>query len=122
VRKHSTVGITAHLHAHSESITRTWTALSDIFAAVVDRLAGKKSEVNTWLIGEDVVISGVPFRDMSSPADFGHSDYYPGMSPLDSHQTEGIVLKGLNLNVSLCCRTLQRRRRQWWCACKFGHC
>jgi Zn-dependent metalloprotease len=40
-------------------------ALSDIFAASVERLAGGKTTDDTWLIGEDVALAGNPFRDMS---------------------------------------------------------
>lgn len=40
-------------------------ALSDIFAASVERLTGGKAIDDTWLIGEDVALAGDPFRDMS---------------------------------------------------------
>jgi len=53
-------------------------ALSDIFAAAVDRLVGEKAETDTWYIGEDLAVSGLPFRDMSDPVANDNTDYYPG--------------------------------------------
>jgi hypothetical protein len=49
-------------------------------AAVVDRVVGGKDENDCLTIGEDISVSGEPFRNMSDPAQYDGYDYFPGMS------------------------------------------
>ena len=55
--------------------------MSDVFAAVIDRLFGGASESDTWKMGEGVYTPGIPsdaLRYMDNPTLDGTSyDYYP---------------------------------------------
>ena len=74
-------------------------AMSDIFAATIERVKGGKGNRNVWIMGEDITLSGSGVRNMVSfpdgcsrlhmylvsfafpsqanPAQFGHYDWYP---------------------------------------------
>jgi Zn-dependent metalloprotease len=91
---HALTHFTSHLIYAGESGALN-EAMSDIFAAVIERVKRKKSPADNWLIAEDLFrISGANagFRNMAFPSQKGSVDYYPDIIPSDSvHGSSGVM-------------------------------
>ncbi|KWW26920.1 MAG: peptidase M4, thermolysin, partial [bacterium P3] len=74
-------------------------SLSDIWGACVENYAAPEKQ--TWLIGEEMVLSGTALRDMSNPKSCEHPDTYAGVhwiNPSSQYDNGGVHINSGVMN------------------------